>query len=147
METERTLILGRLLRLSLGIFLGFLIFQFITKAGIPGVIQTVEGFTIVTALYIWIYWAAIKREPGLTVRKLLTALPLALLILFGGSVGIEGVFSFFAVSLFVAAANGHPGCEVTAIQSAIWKRQARLTCLIFGPIDSLERRLATRLKT
>ncbi len=146
METGRTLILGRLLRLLLGIFLTFLIYQFIEKSGIAGVIQTLEGFAIVAALYVGIYWAVLKRELSPTVRQLLTALPLALLILLGGNVGVDGVFSFFATSLFVAASNGHPGCEVTAIQSVIWKREARLTCILFGGLDSLERRLATRQK-
>ncbi len=146
METERTLIVGRLLRLSLGIFLAFLIFQLIGKWGTTGVIQTAEGFAIVAAIYVGIYWAVLKREPSPTVRKLLTALPLALLILLGGNAWVEGVFAFFALSLFVAAANGHPGCEVTAIQSAIWKREARLTCILFGSFDSLERRMVARQK-
>lgn len=48
--------------------------------------------------------------------------------------------TFLAVSLIIAGLRGDPGCEVMAIPNALFGRSAEVACLVFSPLDSLERK-------
>lgn len=50
------------------------------------------------------------------------------------------IWSFFGVSMLVAALRGYAGCEVLAIPNAITGRRDRIGCLLYSPIDAAEAR-------
>jgi len=52
--------------------------------------------------------------------------------------------TFLGVSLVVAGVRGVPGCEVMAIPSLLFGKHTELACLIFSPVDSLERKLRSK---
>jgi hypothetical protein len=55
--------------------------------------------------------------------------------------GQVAAVTFLGVSLLFAAARGDGGCEVMSIPSALFGGHARMPCLVFSPIDWLERKL------
>ncbi len=52
--------------------------------------------------------------------------------------------TFLGISLVVASVRGVPGCEVMAIPSLLFGKHTELACLIFSPLDSLERKLRSK---
>ena len=49
---------------------------------------------------------------------------------------------FLGVSLLLAAARGYAGCEVTAISNWILRRDDQVGCVVFSPLDEVEKALA-----
>jgi hypothetical protein len=49
--------------------------------------------------------------------------------------------TFLGVSLVIAGVRAVPGCELMAIPAVIFGKSAELACLIFSPLDRLERKL------
>jgi hypothetical protein len=55
--------------------------------------------------------------------------------------GALAVVTFLGMSLLVAAWQAAPGCELMAIPDLLFGRNAEMPCLIFSPLDWLERKL------
>ena len=53
------------------------------------------------------------------------------------------IWSFFGVSMLVAALRGYAGCEVLAIPNAITGRRDQIGCVLYTPIDVAEARRKT----
>jgi hypothetical protein len=62
----------------------------------------------------------------------------------GRGKGQLAAVTFLGVSLVVAGVRAAPGCEVMAIPSLLFGRHTELACLIFSPLDSLERKLRSK---
>jgi hypothetical protein len=62
----------------------------------------------------------------------------------GHGVGELAAVTFLSVSLLVAGVRATPGCEVMAIPSLLFGKPTELGCLIFSPLDRLERKLRTK---
>jgi hypothetical protein len=65
-------------------------------------------------------------------------------LIFGRGEGALAVITFLGISLIVAGVRAAPGCEVMAIPSLLFRKHSELACLIFSPLDSLERKLRSR---
>ena len=52
--------------------------------------------------------------------------------------------TFFGVSLVVAGVCAAPGCELMAIPGVFFGKHTELACLIFSPLDKLERKLRSK---
>lgn len=52
--------------------------------------------------------------------------------------------TFLGISLVVAGVRAVPGCEVMAIPSLLFGKYTELACLIFSPLDKLERKLRSK---
>ncbi len=52
----------------------------------------------------------------------------------------DAALAFYGVSMLLAALRGYAGCEVLAISNWLLRRDDQLGCLLFGPVDYLERR-------
>jgi hypothetical protein len=65
-------------------------------------------------------------------------------LIFGQGEGALAVITFLDISLVVAGVRAAPGCEVMAIPSLLFRKHSELACLIFSPLDSLERKLRSR---
>ena len=64
--------------------------------------------------------------------------------IFGHGKGQLAAVTFFGVSLVVAGVRAAPGCEVMAIPSLLFRKHTELACLIFSPLDTLERKLRSK---
>ena len=59
----------------------------------------------------------------------------------GRGEGALAVVTFLGMSLLIAARQAAPGCELMAIPDLLFGRNAEMPCLIFSPLDWLERKL------
>jgi hypothetical protein len=59
----------------------------------------------------------------------------------GRGKGQLAAVTFLGVSLVVAGVRAAPGCEVMAIPGLLFGKHTELACLIFSPLDRLERKL------
>ncbi len=45
---------------------------------------------------------------------------------------------FYGSTLLAAAAQGQPGCEVSAVSNWLWRRNDKIGCPVLTPIDALD---------
>lgn len=50
-----------------------------------------------------------------------------------------GILLFFGASLLLAAARGYAGCEILAVSNLMFYRRDVMGCVLFTPIDRLDR--------
>jgi hypothetical protein len=62
----------------------------------------------------------------------------------GHGKGQLAAVTFLGISLMVAGARATPGCELMAIPGALFRDHTELACLIFSPLDRLERKLRSK---
>ena len=62
----------------------------------------------------------------------------------GRGVGELAAVTFLGVSLVVAGVRAAPGCELMAIPGLLFGKHTELACLIFSPLDKLERKLRSK---
>jgi len=60
--------------------------------------------------------------------------------IFGRGKGQLAAVTFLGVSLVVAGVRAAPGCELMAIPGVLFGKHTELACLIFSPLDRLERK-------
>jgi len=66
-------------------------------------------------------------------------------LILGHGEGQLAAVTFLGVSLVVAGVRAVPGCELMAIPGLLFGENAELACLIFSPLDNLERKLRAKL--
>jgi hypothetical protein len=66
------------------------------------------------------------------------------LLILGRGKGQLAAVAFLGISLVIAGARAAPGCEVMAIPGLLFGKHTELACLIFSPLDSLERKLRSK---
>ncbi|MGH3286871.1 MAG: hypothetical protein ACRDPD_19675, partial [Streptosporangiaceae bacterium] len=54
----------------------------------------------------------------------------------------DAALIFYGASLLLAAARGYAGCEVLAVPNWLLRRDDQVGCVVFAPVDALERRRA-----
>jgi len=62
----------------------------------------------------------------------------------GHGVGELAAVTFLGISLVVAGVRAVPGCELMAIPGVFFRKNSELACLIFSPLDKLERKLRSK---
>ena len=65
-------------------------------------------------------------------------------LIFGHGEGALAVITFLGISLVIAGVRAAPGCEVMAIPNLLFRKHIELACLIFSPLDNLERKLRNK---
>ena len=65
-------------------------------------------------------------------------------VLFSISYTRDAAALFFGASLMLAAARGYAGCEVTAISNWLLRRDDQVGCVVFSPIDEIEKALTRK---
>ena len=58
----------------------------------------------------------------------------------------DAALVFYGASMLLAAARGYAGCEVLAVSNWLLRRHDEVGCLLFAPVDDLERRDRSLLK-
>jgi hypothetical protein len=64
--------------------------------------------------------------------------------IFGHGKGELAAVTFLGISLVVAGVRAVPGCELMAIPGVFFRKHTELACLIFSPLDRLERKLRSK---
>jgi hypothetical protein len=90
-------------------------------------------------------WGGAALATAVLVAVYLTGGPGGLL--FGKGEGELAAGTFLGISLLFAAIRGDGGCELMSIPAALFGKGSNLACIVFSPIDSLERRLRRPRKT
>jgi hypothetical protein len=137
--------MARVIRFVIGAVLVIIMIPTYPRVGVPFLFKT--ALLIVGLLVAYSLIHALLSHPWL--GSILASALFVLVYLFGGYHGIllgrgEGrvaSVTFLAASLLVAALRGDAGCELTSIPSALFGQHSRLVCLVFSPIDWLERKL------
>ena len=52
----------------------------------------------------------------------------------------DAALIFYGASMLLAAARGYAGCEVLAVSNWLLRRDDQVGCVLFAPVDALERR-------
>ena len=65
----------------------------------------------------------------------------------GRGKGQLAAVAFLGFSLIVAGVRAAPGCEVMAIPGLLFGKHTEVACLIFSPLDSVERKLRSKRET
>jgi len=52
----------------------------------------------------------------------------------------DAALIFYGASMLLAAARGYAGCEVLAVTNWLLRRDDQVGCVLFAPVDALERR-------
>ena len=154
-ELRRAPPAGRVLRVLLGLALIAYVtpvyFRVPTRVAtgslllIIGLIGIYSLIDIVVARRIIIAFS--PRAATLAVHGLLVALYVAgafRLPIFGHGAGQLAAVAFLGISLVVAGMRGVPGCELMAIPDVFFRKGTELSCLVFSPLDRLERRLRSK---
>ena len=113
--------LGSLL-LMLGLIAAYCVIHIVSRS--MGDFGRLVSSVVVHASLIALYVAGFSRAP-----------------VFGGGKGQLAAVTFFGISLVVAGIRGIAGCELMAIPDLFLRKDVELGCLIFSPLDKLERRL------
>lgn len=59
--------------------------------------------------------------------------------LFGQGEGGTGAITYIGISLLIDALRADAGCEVMAIPGLIFGNRTHLACIVFSPIDAIEK--------
>jgi hypothetical protein len=62
----------------------------------------------------------------------------------GHGQGKLAAVTFLGISLVIAGVRAAPGCELMAIPGLLFGKHTELACLIFSPLDRLERKLRSK---
>ncbi|MGH8092320.1 MAG: hypothetical protein ACREIF_02440 [Chthoniobacterales bacterium] len=112
---------------SLLLMLALIIVDGVILIASPRFIMPMAGYVVALALLIALYVAGSFRLP-----------------IVGGGRGQLAAAMFLGISLVVAGVRAHAGCELVAIPGAFFRKGAELPCLIFSPLDRLERHLRNK---
>jgi|SRR6266571_1472291 len=141
---------GRALRILLALALTAQVVPVYLREGLPLAIRALLLVVGVIGVYSLVPVLASRRivafGPGLgSVQGLV---PLVALYVAGGTgapllgrgAGQLAAVTYLALSLVVAGVRADPGCEVMAIPGVLFGKHTELACLIFSPLDRLERK-------
>ncbi len=135
--------IGRALRVLLGAALLAVAAPYLLRAR-PGFLLAVGAAIVgLGALYAAVHGVLARRATRLNrwAGAALALLPAVLVYVGGGAPGQLGVLVFIGGSLVIVGLRGDPTCEVLGIPNAIFGRRTHLPCLVFTPLDRLERRV------
>ena len=142
-SSVKALPLGRIFRFLLGAF-------FVTEVWPVYQSVTVEGAVIRAAwaiglliFYLLLHIVISKFTPRINriTGAILAFAPFLAVFFFGyGGPAATGALTFLAVTLIVAAIRADAGCEVMSIPAVLYGKHTHLTCLLFSPIDWVERK-------
>jgi hypothetical protein len=142
---------GRALRILLGLALAGYVVPVYFRVDLPLAVRTLLLVLGLIGVYSLIHFVASRRIAaigrglgacvawGLLVALYLAGAPGGPIL--GRGEGALAAVTFLAVSLVVAGVLAHPGCEVMAIPGVLLGQQTELACLLFSPLDRLERKL------
>jgi len=149
-KTGRVHAVGRTLRGLVGLLLLAAVAPVLLRVGLPfiaaSVVIVLGLIAVHTLLHVFLSRRSARLNPwlgavvavGIVIAVYVLGQPGS--YLFGRGEGEIAVLLFLSVSLILAAIRADSGCEVMSIPAALLRRHTHLACLLFTPVDSLERR-------
>jgi hypothetical protein len=141
---------GRLLRVAIGVLLLGSTAGFYRNGSAEFVLRSAAVGVFLIVVYILLRRLVGNRSAvvGSWLGAMLALVPLVLVYalgagggpIFGAGEGQLGALTFLGVSLVLAGLRADSGCEVMAVPNALAGKRNHLACLVFSPIDRLERR-------
>ena len=145
---------GRALRILLGlalmIYVAPVYFQVPARVAVGSMLPVLGLIGVYSLIHIVVSRRIVGFGPCLgtvVASGLLVALYLAgasRLPIVGRGKGQLAAITFLGISLVVAGVGAAPGCEVMAIPGVFFRKHTELACLLFSPLDSLERELRSK---
>jgi hypothetical protein len=146
--------MGRALRILFGLVLMIYVAPVYVKVPARVAVGSLLLVLGLIGLYILIHIVVSRRivpfGPGfgaVVANGLLVALYIvgaSALPIVGQGKGQLAAATFLSISLVVAGARAVDGCELMAIPGVFFRRRTELACLIFSPLDRLERKLRSK---
>ena len=136
-------IIGRTLRLMLGLLLGWITVIVLRMEHRPfhlralAILGGVTLFYVVGLFALNRYGAGLNRWNG----SLLALAPLVLLFFFGGGEVRVACTAYVGLSVLLQTLRADAGCEVLSIPTALLRRRTRFAGILFAPIDLVEKHL------
>jgi hypothetical protein len=148
-EKRRAGILGRSMRLLVAVFLVVIDVPVLLEAGWRYNLSSL-ALTLTLALFYTLLHYVISRHIRNLNRNLgavLAVTPVFLVwffgqgggYLFGSGEGGTAAITYLAVSLLIDVVRADSGCEVMALPGLLFRERTHLACLMFSPIDMMER--------
>ena len=133
--------IGRILRFLLAGFLIARVAPHFLTASWQSNLKIAAAIAGLIVLYTAMHLIIGKYVPRLNrwLGAVLAVVPAALLFIIGGGIGQMGALSYVGGSLFIDSLNGDSGCEVMALPGLLFRERTHLACLLFSPIDIMER--------
>jgi hypothetical protein len=146
---------GRALRILLGVVLIVYVTPVYFRVPVGVSVGSLLLMLGLIGVYGLIHIGVSRRIVGRCVGAILAAgLLIALYVagtsrlpILGHGNGQLAAVAFLGISLIVAGVRAAPSCEVMAIPGLLFGRHTELTCLIFSPLDSLERKLRSKRRS
>src|SRR6516165_7213837 len=145
---------GRALRILLGLALILYVapvyFRIPARVAIVSLLLVLALIGVCCLIHVLVARRVFSAGPG--VGAVVTS-GLLIAVFIAGSSGLAivdhgkgqlGVITFLGLSLIVAGLRAVPGCEVMAIPNLFLRKNADLPCIIFSPLDQLERKLRSK---
>ncbi len=139
---RKTLLIGRILRLLLGIFFLTEVYPVYRDVTLEGAIIRLGWALTIVIFYVLVHIIVIKYFPNINkvIGAVLAISPFLAVFFIGyGGPAATGALTFIAVSLIIAAIRADSGCEVMSIPALILGKHTHLCCIVFSPIDSIEK--------
>jgi hypothetical protein len=145
---------GRVLRILLGlvlmVYMAPVYFQVPVRVAVGSLLLMLGFIGVYSLIHIVVSRRIVSFGPCLgavVASGLLVALYVAgasELPILGHGKGELAAVTFLGVSLVVAGVRAVPGCELMAIPGVFFRKDTELACLIFSPLDRLERKLRSQ---
>jgi len=139
---NRTGWVGRILRLLLGIFFITEVYPVYRDVTLEGSLIRLGWTLALIIFYVLVHIYVTKYLPNINkITGAILAIGPFLAVFFIGYGGppATGALTFIALSLIIAAIRADSGCEVMSIPTLILGKHTHLCCIIFSPIDSIEK--------
>jgi hypothetical protein len=145
---------GRVLRILIGfvliVYVAPVYFQVPARVSVGSLLLILGLIGIYSLLHITVSQRIVPFGPGLgavVANGLLVVLYFigtTGLLIVGRGAGELAAVTFLGISLVVAGVRAVPGCELMAIPGVFFRKNSELACLIFSPLDKLERKLRSK---
>ncbi len=139
----KALPLGRIFRFLLGTFFITEVWPVYQNVSIEGAVIRAGWAVGLLILYIFLHIIISKFTPRIyrITGSILAFVPIVAVFFIGyGGPAATGALTFLAITLIVAAIRADPGCEVMSIPALFYGKHTHLACLLFSPIDWIERK-------
>ena len=145
----RVRFVGRTLRLVTGLALVWITYSVMRSNDTSFNLRVVSVVLGLAIFYSGIHFVINKYAVNLNrwTGAFLAVAIVALLFIFGGSLGQVASVAYIGISLVLQVVRGDGGCEVMSIPGLLFGRRTHLVCIAFSPIDWIEEIVANRHKT
>lgn len=142
-ERIETGIIGRTLRLMLGLLFGWMLFTVLRSEPTGFGLRALAALAAITIAYLILHLAIHRYRAGVPrwLGSALVLAPFVVLFVTGGSIARLGAIGYVALSMLLQTIVADGGCILMALPALLTRRPTHLAGIVFAPIDLIERHL------